>query len=188
MTIRKTQSIDTEIGVTTTTVVTEITPFVASARPPRPTLEHVARSFAGGLVSIAALGILQRELGSPLILGSFGATCVLVFGYPDSPFSQPRNVVLGHLLSSTTGVAFVSMFGVTWWSTALALATSLALMQLTRTVHPPAGSNPIIAMLSQASWPFVVRPTLLGAVIVCLIAVVFHRVTAPRESYPKYWF
>ena len=166
-----------------------------SARPPgfvsaasqRPPLAHVARSFAGGLLAIAILGLLERELASPLILGSFGATCVLVFGFPASPFSQPRNVVLGHVFSSATGVLFHFFFGVTWWSMALALAAAIAIMQLTRTVHPPAGSNPLIVMLSQASWPFIVRPTLLGSIIVCATAIVFHRVTTSRSTYPKYW-
>jgi CBS-domain-containing membrane protein len=74
------------------------------------------------------------------VLGSFGASCVLLFGYPDNPFSQPRNVIGGHFLTSLTGLCFLSVLGASWWSMALALATAVALMQLTRTVHPPAGS------------------------------------------------
>ena len=124
---------------------------LTSGAPPRPPLAHVATSFTGGLLAIATVGLLTKSLEQPLVLGSFGATCVLAFGFPDSPFSQPRNIVLGHFLSSLCGVACGAAFGFAWWSMAIAVATAIAVMQLTRTVHPPAGSNPVIVMLGHAS-------------------------------------
>lgn len=154
--------------------------------PDAPSLMHIARAWCGVLIAIAALAYLTEATRHPLLLGSFGATCVLVFGFPDSPFSQPRNVIGGHVLSSFTGLLFISVFGVTWWSAALALATAIAAMQLTRTVHPPAGSNPVIIMLTHASWPFLLNPTLTGAVILSAIALAFHVLTR-KAPYPIYW-
>ena len=148
------------------------------AKPPsRASLSSIMIAWCGGVIAIAALSVLTDITQYPLLLGSFGATCVLIFGFPESPFSQPRNVILGHFLSSLTGLIFIVAFGVTWWSTALALATAIAVMQLTRTVHPPAGSNPVIIMLTHATWPFLVMPTLVGAVILCVVAVIFHALT-----------
>lgn len=157
-----------------------------AAPPGAPALMQVARVWCGAVIAIAALAYLTQATQHPLLLGSFGATCVLVFGFPDSPFSQPRNVIGGHVLSSLTGLIFISVLGVTWWSAALALATAIAVMQLTRTVHPPAGSNPVIIMLTHASWPFLLNPTLTGAVILSAIGLAFHTLTR-KAPYPTYW-
>jgi CBS-domain-containing membrane protein len=161
---------------------------LVSQAPARPPLTHVGLSFLGGLLAISAVGFLSQLLSAPLVLGSFGASCVLLFGFPESPFSQPRSVVGGHLVTTTVGVVFANVLGYEWWSMALALATAIAAMQLTRTVHPPAGSNPLIVMLSHASWPFILRPTLYGALLVLGVAVAFNNLAPGRARYPKFWF
>lgn len=155
--------------------------------PPRPGFRHVALSWLGGFLAIAAVAIATDISHLPLVLGSFGASCVLVFGFPESPFSQPRNVIGGHFLSSLIGLACLTLFGAHWWSMALAAGTAIAVMQLTRTVHPPAGSNPVIVMLSAPAWNFLLTPTLLGAAILVIVALVFNNIPKER-AYPKYWF
>lgn len=122
-----------------------------------------------------------------MILGSFGASCVLLFGFPDSPFSQPRNVLGGHFLASLVGLIALTLFGVHWWSMALALSAAIGLMLITRTVHPPAGSNPLIIMLTVPHWDFLLIPTALGTMLLLLIALVFNNL-GKAKSYPKYWF
>jgi CBS-domain-containing membrane protein len=154
--------------------------------PPVPALGQVGLAWLGGFIAISVIAILSAAAGQPLVLGSFGASCVLIFGYPDSPFSQPRNVIGGHVLTALIGLVCFHMFGSQWWSMALALATSIAAMQVTRTVHPPAGSNPLIVMLAAAPWSFLITPTLLGALALQAVAVVFHAQVKGR-SYPKYW-
>ncbi|CAK6687389.1 HPP family protein [Synechococcus sp. BA-124 BA4] len=154
--------------------------------PPRPPTRAIVIAWIGGLLAIAAVALLRLGLTQPFVLGSFGATCVLAFGYPDVPFSQPRNIVLGHTLSSATGLVFLTLFGPTWWAMAMAAATAIALMMATGTVHPPAGSNPVIVFLLQPGWDFLLLPTLLGALVVTLVALLYNN--AVRESrYPKYW-
>jgi len=157
-----------------------------AALPPQPPLKAVALAWLGGFLAIAAVALLTDALSVALVLGSFGATCVLVFGYPDVPFSQPRNVIGGHVLSSLTGLLVLTVFGAHWWAVALAAGTAIALMMLTRTVHPPAGSNPVIVFLTQPAWSFLLFPTLVGALVVVAVALVYNNATRPAR-YPKYW-
>lgn len=157
-----------------------------AALPPQPANKAVALAWLGGCIAIGVIALLAHSLAAALVLGSFGASCVLVFGYPDVPFSQPRNVVLGHFFSSLVGLIFLSLFGAQWWSVALAAGTAIAVMMLTRTVHPPAGSNPVIIYLAQPGWGFLLAPTLLGALILVAVALLYNNAT--REArYPKYW-
>lgn len=154
--------------------------------PPKPALRTIALAWAGGFLAIAAVASLSEYLSIALVLGSFGASCVLVFGYPDVPFSQPRNVIAGHVISSFIGLACLYLFGPHWWGLALAVATAIALMMLTRTVHPPAGSNPVIVFLTSPTWGFLLFPTLIGALILVAVALVYNNAT--REAkYPTYW-
>jgi CBS-domain-containing membrane protein len=153
--------------------------------PPAPTAV-ILLAWAGGSLAIALVALLTDVSGMPLVLGSFGASCVLLFGFPESPFSQPRNVIGGHFLASLTGLAFLAFFGAHWWSMALATGTAIAVMMATRTVHPPAGSNPVIVMLSAPAWSFLLTPTLAGAVMLILVALAFHRL-AGKRAYPHYW-
>ena len=154
--------------------------------PPKPSTKAVALAWLGGFLAIAAVASLNDFLSVALVLGSFGASCVLVFGYPDVPFSQPRNVVAGHFISSLVGLVFLFSFGPHWWSVALAVGTAIALMMLTRTVHPPAGSNPVIVFLMQPSWGFLLFPTLVGALVLVAVALVYNNATRDAK-YPKYW-
>lgn len=154
--------------------------------PPKPSWRDVALAWFGGFLAISAVAGLTDAFSAALILGSFGASCVLVFGYPDVPFSQPRNVVLGHVLSSAIGLLFLSLMGPTWWAVALAVGTAIALMMLTRTVHPPARSNPIIVFLTYPSWTFLLFPTLIGAIVLVSVALVYNNTTR-SSRYPKYW-
>ncbi len=120
------------------------------------------------------------------MMGSFGATCVLVFGFPDVPFSQPRNVFFGHTLASLIGLSFLWLFGPVWWAMGLAVGTAIAAMMLTRTVHPPAGSNPVIVFLAHPTWNFLFFPTAFGAALIISIALMYNN-SVREERYPRYW-
>ena len=154
--------------------------------PPPPTNKAVALAWLGGSLAIAAVAALTDSLSVTLILGSFGASCVLIFAYPDVPFSQPRNVIAGHVISSLVGLIFLTVFGPHWWAVALSVGTAIALMMLTRTVHPPAGSNPVIVFLTQPTWNFLLFPTLVGALVLVAVALVYNNATRDAR-YPKYW-
>lgn len=154
--------------------------------PVRPPLKQIAFAWLGGLVAIGLVAFLAIYSNQPFVMGSLGASCVLVFGYPDSPFSQPRNVMCGHFLSTLIGLFFLHFVGPQWWSMALALATALAVMQLTRTVHPPAGSNPLIVFLAAANWSFLITPSTAGSAILVIWALLYNNISKDRH-YPTYW-
>jgi len=140
----------------------------------------------GGFIAIAIISFLANYSSYPLIMGSFGASCVLIFGYPDSPFSQPKNVISGHLISTFVGLTFLHFIGPQWWSMALALSVALGLMIASNTVHPPAGSNPIIIFLTNANWSFIFLPSTLGSITLVIIAFVFINLSS-KKLYPKSW-
>jgi CBS-domain-containing membrane protein len=158
-------------------------------RAPLPS-KHSARdimlAWLGGFLAMSAVALLSNTFSVALVLGSFGASCVLVFGFPDVPFSQPRNVLGGHFLSSLIGLICLTLFGATWWSVAIAVGTAISVMMLTRTTHPPAGSNPVIIYLTKPAWSFLLFPTVFGAIALIFVALLYNNFT--RESrYPKYW-
>lgn len=157
-----------------------------AALPPRASSRAIAIAGVGGFLAIALVAGLTDGLDQLLILGSFGATCVLVFGYPEVPFSQPRNVVAGHVLSTLCGLVAVEVFGADWWVAGIGVGAAIVVMMATRTVHPPAGSNPAIVFLALPDWDFVFLPTLFGALAIVAVAVVYNNL-AHEGRYPKYW-
>jgi len=157
-----------------------------AARPAHVGAATITLAGLGGFVAIATLAFVSARLDVLLLLGSFGASCVLLFGYPDAPFAQPANVVGGHLISTLIGLALLHGCGVHPWSLGLAVGGAIMAMMATRTVHPPAGSNPVIVFLSQPGWSFVFFPVLTGAVILVLIALVYNN-AARKHRYPAYW-
>lgn len=158
----------------------------ATPLPAKHPVKNILLAGLGGFIAIAVLAGLADSLSAVLVMGSFGASCVLVFGFPDAPFSQPRNVVAGHFLSTLTGLAFLEFCGPVWWSVALAVCVAIMLMMSTRTVHPPAGSNPVIVFLLQPGWDYLFFPTLSGAFLLVLVALFYNNFSRPA-NYPKYW-
>lgn len=158
-----------------------------SGPPPRSSLSVIAATVAAAIAIIAGLSYLTRELEIMLLLGSFAASALIVFAYPDSPFAQPRNVLLGHLIGAACGLLFLRFCHVSWWCDALAVGTAIGLMKLTRTVHPPACSNPLIVFALKPGWTFLLFPTLTGAALIVGVALFYHNLR--REArWPKYWF
>ena len=154
--------------------------------PPKVKAIEVAFAFIGAFIAISIVAYLTDSYENIFIMGSFGATCVLLFGFNDSPFSQPRNIFFGHVICTFMGLFFLHFVGDYWWSLALALASAIAVMLLTRTVHPPAGSNPVIVFIMGASWDFLLLPTALGATIIILVGVLYNNLHKKRV-YPNYW-
>jgi len=154
--------------------------------PPRPPLPRLAAAWLGSVLAMGLIALTAQESGQSLILGSFGASCVLVFGFPELPFSQPRHVLLGHLLSSAVGLVFLHGLGPGPLSLAAATATAIALMMAARCVHPPAGSNPVIVFLLQPGFSFLLAPTVLGCLLLLLTALIFNNLGKGRR-YPQYW-
>jgi len=154
--------------------------------PPRLPARKIAVAGIGAALAIGFVGTLATATHQPLLLGSLGASCVFLFGLPEAPFSQPRNVIAGHLISSLIGLVCLKAFGPQTWALGLALGAAVIAMFATRTVHAPAGSNPVIVFLAQPGWSFLLTPTLVGAIGVVLVALVFNNAFHPGR-YPLYW-
>jgi CBS-domain-containing membrane protein len=151
-----------------------------------PTPGAITWAGIGGFLGILTLALVGGRLDVVLLLGSFGASCVLLFGFPDVPFAQPANVVFGHFISAAIGLFFLHVCGPQPWSLGLAVGVAIMAMMATRTVHPPAGSNPVIVFLSHPGWGFLLFPVLAGAVLLTLVAILFHTLVRKR-NYPSYW-
>jgi CBS-domain-containing membrane protein len=154
--------------------------------PPRPAIGQILWSWIGAAAGIGIVGALAIATEMPLLMAPFGATCVLVFGVPDSPLAQPRSIVGGHMLSAVIGLAFLQFLGAEPWSMALAVPTAIAAMQATRTVHAPAGANPLVIMMGGAGWDFLLTPVLAGSLLLVATAAVVNNMSGLRR-YPTYW-
>lgn len=147
---------------------------------------QIVAATLGAVVGVSALAYAAAQGSGLMLLGSFGASALLLFALPEAPLSQPRNVVWGHLSASVIALACLALFGAQWWAMGLATGLAVGFMMLTHTVHPPAGSNAIIVFLAQPSWALLVGSTLAGTVALVVIAVLYHRTTR-RHRYPLYW-
>lgn len=156
-------------------------------------------TFLGSFVGIGLLGFIQSKYLSTsdnvLLIGSFGASSVLIYGVINSPLAQPRNLIGGHVICALIGVTVHKLIpGEVWLSSALAVSISIVVMQITKTLHPPGGATALIAnigstkILALGYW-YVICPVLVGAIILLLVAIFFNNRTSHR-SYPrnKKWY
>jgi CBS domain-containing membrane protein len=156
-------------------------------------------TFIGSFVGIALIGMLNNHYftihDNLFLIGSFGATAVLIYGVINSPLAQPRNLVGGHLISALIGVTIHKLIpGETWLAGALAVSASIVLMQITKTLHPPGGATALIAnigseKITNIGYWYVFSPVLSGVLILLIIALIVNNITSHR-SYPlnKYWY
>jgi CBS-domain-containing membrane protein len=126
--------------------------------PPRAKAGEIFSAWVGSCLAIACIALLERyatgNSGFPLLIGSFGASAVLAFGAIRSPLAQPRNLVGGHFLSALVGVSCYFLFpGTPWLASCLAVATAIALMHVTKTLHPPGGATALIAVTGRGGHP-----------------------------------
>ena len=149
---------------------------------------QILTGFVGGLLSISILAFMAGHYHVPLIMAPFGATCVLLYALPDSPLAQPRSVIGGHLLSTFVGLAVFHLIGYGFWEMGLAVGLAIGLMQFTRTIHAPAGADPIVVFLAGGlGWSFLFTPVLVGSVILVAIAFIVNNIGAVK-NWPKYWW
>jgi CBS-domain-containing membrane protein len=164
--------------------------------PPAVGLIEILWSWAGAFLGIAAVAIINDPVlkGTDLIMiiGSFGASAVLIYGAIRSPLAQPRNLVGGHVLSAIIGVTCFKIFGGhLWLAAAAAVATAIALMHATKTLHPPGGATALIAVIGgnqihDLGYLYVLVPAGAGALIMLIIALIINNISKNRR-YPEFW-
>lgn len=163
-------------------------------------LKDIFWSWVGGFLGIFSIAITHAHLSlsahdNVLLIGSFGASAVLIYGAPQAEFSQPRSLVGGHLLSASTGVTMHMLFPHSVAiAGALAVATAIAIMLLTRTTHPPGGATALIAVIGgykihTLGFLYVLTPVLSGVIIMLVVALVVNNLSSnPTRHYPRFWF
>ncbi|MFM8604028.1 MAG: HPP family protein [Cyanobium sp.] len=157
------------------------------AYQPRFDRRHIVVSWASGLVAIATLGLISSWSHYALVAAPFGASTVLLFGYPASPLAQPRNIVLGNTVAAVVGVGCVAVLGDSPLAMGLAVGLAVALGQMLRCLHPPAGAVALLGVLLRARAGFVLLPVLAGSLLLVLMAVLFSRLTQSVDPYPHHW-
>ena len=126
------------------------------------------------------------------LAASFGSSVVVVFGYPDNEFAQPKNVLLGHLLCAFVGIIFVTLFKISqdrtifFLAIGIAVGLSVMLMMMFKISHPPAGGNTVVVILAQDSFQFLLFPILVGAVTIIIGGIIYNRFIL-KKNYPHKW-
>ncbi|MCW2119488.1 HPP family protein [Flavobacterium sp. 7A] len=151
-------------------------------------------SFIGSFVGIGILAYLQSQTLPDsdvlFLIGSFGASSVLIYGIIQSPLAQPRNLIGGHVISAIVGVTVAKFIpDIIWLTAALSVSLSIILMQLTKTLHPPGGATALIAVtgsshIKSLGYWYVISPVLSGVLILLFVALIVNNVTEHR-SYPS---
>ncbi len=150
---------------------------------------NLKQSIFAGMFSILTIGVLtmltyKTELGV-FILASFGSSMVLLFGYPESPFAQPKNVFFGHLLTALVGIFFLYFVALPIFIIIpLAVGFGVCLMIMFNVTHPPAGGNPIIVIIGSVSIDFLLSPVISGSIIIIIFAIVLNRLIL-KKKYPS---
>lgn len=150
-------------------------------------------SFIGAFIGIGIIAFIQSfylsKLENVFLIGSFGATCVLIYGAIQSPLAQPRNLIGGHVLSAIIGVTIAKFLpDIIWLTAPLAVSVSIVLMQYTKTLHPPGGATALIAIIGTEKiktleYLYVLSPVLSGTLILFVVALLINNITKHR-SYP----
>ena len=130
----------------------------------------------GAFLCISVLAYLNSlDEGNLWLIPPFGASMVLVMAVHESPLAHPKNILFGHILSALSGVIVFSILGVSFLSLGLAVGLAIFLMMTTKTVHPPAGANPIIAVLGAKGISFILMPVAVGASFIVLFAIIYNK-------------
>ncbi|TGL19023.1 HPP family protein [Leptospira yanagawae] len=144
-------------------------------------------SFVSSTIAIWSILLITNLSGHSLLIGSFGATAVLLFAVPDAPLSQPRNLIGGHLLSATIAVILVQTIGTNFFTLGLSVGLSIFVMYLTHTLHPPGGATALIGVIGGVGVEFIFFPVMVGVILLLLNALVVNNLVHHRK-YPVAWF
>ena len=150
---------------------------------------NIKQSIIAGFFSTLTILILtiltyKTEFGIFLI-ASFGSSMVLLYGYPESPFAQPKNIFFGHLLTALVGIIFLNFLPLPLYLVIpLAVGFGVGLMILFNVTHPPAGGNPIIVIIGSVSLDYLLNPIITGSIIVIIFGIIINRFIL-KKSYPN---
>ncbi|HWP26799.1 MAG TPA: HPP family protein [Xanthobacteraceae bacterium] len=150
-------------------------------------LRGIIAGCTGGALAIAIMELLSARSMTPLMTIPFATSIVLVLGSPEAEPAQPRALVGGHLVATAVGLLVVKLAGPNPWVAAVAVGLAMLAMHLTGTFHPPAGINPLLVVLNDFSWNYLLAPVACGALLLLAFAFVWHNVLQ-RRAWPRHWW
>ena len=153
--------------------------------------ENLQKSIYATIFSIITIGVLTlltyKTSYGVFLIASFGSSMVLLYGYPESPFAQPKNIFFGHLLTALVGVFCLYLLPLPHYILIpIAVGLGVGLMILLNVTHPPAGGNPIIVVVGSVSLDYIVSPIILGSIIILIFGTILNRFVL-RKNYPSKW-
>lgn len=162
-----------------------------------PSLRHSVVSFLQATFSLTILAFLDYFMQSKesyimFLVGSFGATAVLLYSASSSPLAQPRAVLMGHTVSALAGVTVYKIMGdIPYFSAGVAVGLAIFCMERTNSTHPPGGATALVAVVggdvvTKAGYWYVLFPCLSGALLMLLVALMCNNLD-PERRYPQYW-
>ncbi|MEI8153727.1 MAG: HPP family protein [Hyphomicrobiales bacterium] len=158
----------------------------------RTRLLAVCAGAAGGAIAIGAMEFFAAHAAYPLMAIPFATSIVMVLGSPRAEPAQPRPLIGGHLVSTLVGLLAVKLLGPAPWVAALAVGFAMIAMHLTGTFHPPAGIDPLVIVVNDLSWGFLIAPVGAGALLLALFAFVWHKLVAcspnSGDTWPARWW
>ena len=151
--------------------------------------DNLINSTLAGLFSTLTIGLLTyltyKTTFGLFLIASFGSSMVLLYGYPESPFAQPKNIFFGHLLTALVGVIFSNFVPLPIFITIpIAVGLGVSLMILFNVTHPPAGGNPIIVIIGSVSLDYLINPIITGSIIVLAFGIIINRFIL-KKKYPN---
>ncbi len=149
--------------------------------------EPIVSGISAAIV-ISLLAFLTLETSSGIwLMFSFGATVFIVFVLYNLETAQPKNIFFGHLISILVGIIFNEAFGISFYSLGLSVGIAVTLMIYFKVMHPPAASNPIVALFMDLSFDYVLFPVVTGSIIIIFMSVIINKFILKR-NYPTKWF
>ena len=151
--------------------------------------EVIIKSLLAGLFSIITIGALTyltyKTTFGLFLVASFGSTMVLLYGYPESPFAQPKNIFFGHLVTALIGILVLNFLPLpVFIIIPIAVGLGVGFMILLNVTHPPAGGNPIIVIIGSVSYDYLLNPIIFGSIIVVAFGIIINRFIL-KKKYPK---
>jgi CBS-domain-containing membrane protein len=150
--------------------------------------KNILKAFVAGIFSSITIGMLtlltyNTSLGL-FLTASFGSSMVLLYGFPESPFAQPKNIFFGHFITSFIGILFINYISLPIFiNLALAVGVGIFFMIIFNVVHPPAGGNPIIVIIGGVSYEYLINPIIFGCLIILLFGIVLNKFIL-KKNYP----
>lgn len=154
-------------------------------------IARILNALLPALGAALAIGAMESyAIAADVALGAvpFATSIVLVMALPDNDAAQPRAVIGGHLISTLSGLLVSWAIGPSLVTAMVAVGLAVAAMQVTRTMHPPAGIDPLLVATTPVGWGFLVVPVFAGAVALCAFAYVWHRLRPGAPAWPKRWW